>query len=286
MKQTKIIVPKTVTDFLVTREEFELKFDFEKQRYYTFPQPENVNDYYQSSDYISHTDSKKGFIPFLYQTVKRRMLAKKVIQITRLNKGVGSLLDIGAGTGAFLQAAKKRGWTVQGIEPNTNARKKAQAKGFQLKVSLDELSNQQFDVITLWHVLEHIPNLEKTITKIDTLLKPNGIVLVAVPNYKSFDAQFYQEFWAAYDVPRHLWHFSKISMSKLFSSGWMHIATQPMIFDSFYVSLLSEKYKTGKSNFIKAFYIGLLSNLKALSTKEYSSLIYCFKTQKSQNKAI
>ena len=127
-------------------------------------------------------------------------------------------------------------------------------------------------------MLEHVPNLEDYILKLKSLIKPNGILVVAVPNYKSYDAIYYKQFWAAFDVPRHLWHFSKKSIQLLFSDVKMNVVKiKPMLFDSFYVSLLSETYKTGKSNFIKAFYIGFLSNLKALATKEYSSLIYIIK---------
>lgn len=133
-----------------------------------------------------------------------------------------------------------------------------------------------FDVITMWHVLEHVPNLEETIRDVEALLKPNGILIIAVPNFYSFDAAYYKNFWAAFDVPRHLWHFSKASMNKLFSDKLSLLKISPMVFDSFYVSMLSEKNKSGKLNLLKAFLVGLRSNIYALSTKEYSSLIYCF----------
>jgi predicted SAM-dependent methyltransferase len=130
----------------------------------------------------------------------------------------------------------------------------------------------------MWHVLEHVPNLVEYISKLRELLKENGTLIIAVPNYKSYDAKYYKQFWAAYDVPRHLWHFSQKSISLLFKKENMLVEkTLPMKLDSFYVSLLSEKYKAKKSNYLKAFFIGLLSNLKAISTKEYSSLIYVIK---------
>ena len=139
----------------------------------------------------------------------------------------------------------------------------------------------RYDVITMWHVLEHVPNLEEYIGKLRTLLKKDGIIIIAVPNFKSFDAEYYREFWAAYDVPRHLWHFSKKSIQILFErSGMKVIETLPMKFDSYYVSLLSQKYKTGKSNMMKAFYIGFLSNIKAIRSKESSSLVYLIKRTK------
>src|SRR5699024_4600730 len=137
-----------------------------------------------------------------------------------------------------------------------------------------------FDVISMWHVLEHVPDLEKQLNELDRLLKKNGVLFIAVPNFKSYDAEHYQEFWAAYDVPRHLWHFSKTSISKIFDEfGFEIVATHPLKFDSYYVSLLSEKHKTGKSNFVKAFWTGFRSNSKAKRTNQYSSMIYVLKRQ-------
>ena len=143
---------------------------------------------------------------------------------------------------------------------------------------LFQLEPAKYEVITLWHVLEHVPNLQEYISELKKLLKPNGVLIVAVPNFKSYDAEYYNEFWAAFDVPRHLWHFSKKSIDLLFSKHGMSVSkTLPMKFDSFYVSMLSEKYKTGKSNILRAFWIGLKSNIKAMSNNEYSSLIYVIK---------
>ena len=133
-------------------------------------------------------------------------------------------------------------------------------------------------MITLWHVLEHLPKLKNHIAVFESLLKPNGRLIIAVPNYKSYDAKYYKNYWAAFDVPRHLWHFSQNAISKLMSQNGMSVLkTKPMIFDAFYVSLLSEKYKNGSMNLIKAFWIGLRSNLKAKRSGEFSSLIYIIK---------
>ncbi|MGV6827964.1 MAG: class I SAM-dependent methyltransferase [Flavobacteriales bacterium] len=272
-------LPNKAKDYLVTGETFQLLYDAEKDMLVTFPQPkdENLANYYESKDYISHTDSKKGLVSFLYQTVKKIALKDKVKLINKLKKGKGDLLDIGAGTGDFLLQSKNQSWNVTGVEPNQKAKELAQKKGLTLFNSLADVEQQKFDIITLWHVLEHLPDLEKTIFKIESLLKPSGVLIIAVPNYKSYDASYYKEFWAAYDVPRHLWHFSQKSMRFIFSKTIELIKIKPMIFDSFYVSLLSEKNKTGKQNFIHAFYIGLRSNISALTSKEYSSLIYCYK---------
>lgn len=269
-------------DYLVSGEAFELVYDQDLDMLQTFPQPdvESHPKYYESENYISHTDEKRGLLSSIYQTVKKWSLQKKAKLIFQQNSGVGSLLDVGAGTGEFLKVAKEKGWSVQGMEPNNNACRLASEKGIELRSSLNDFKDNRFDVVTLWHVLEHIPNLEETISQLSDLVKPNGTLIIAVPNFKSYDAKYYKEFWAAYDVPRHLWHFSKKSMEKLFSENFTLERTEPMIFDSFYVSLLSEKYKTGNKFSLKAFWIGLKSNLKANRSKEYSSHIYCFRKDK------
>ena len=271
--------PLTVKDHLVSNEEFTLDFDAEKEMLLTKPQPEasKLSQYYESDQYISHTDNKKGLVPFLYHVVKKRSLKKKLGLINSLKKNAKSILDIGAGTGAFLSFIKSDFSYVTGIEPNQKARELAQEKGVSLEQDLNDVRDKLYDVITMWHVLEHIPNLEETIIDLESLLKPNGVLIVAVPNFYSFDAAYYKSLWAAFDVPRHLWHFSKVSMNKLFIDKFSLLKISPMVFDSFYVSILSEKNKTGKINFLKAFFVGLISNLYALSTKEYSSLIYCYK---------
>ncbi|KXO00651.1 methyltransferase [Aequorivita aquimaris] len=269
----------SVKDYLVSGETFELVHDTDSDFLKTFPQPkiEELPKYYESQEYISHTDEKRGLISSLYQLVKKWSLQKKAKLILQQHGEVGSLLDVGAGTGDFLKVAKVKGWQVHGMEPNKNAAKLALEKGIDLKASLNDFEGKQFDVVTLWHVLEHIPDLEETILKLAALVKPQGTLIIAVPNFKSFDARYYGKFWAAYDVPRHLWHFSKESMKNLFAENFHLKKIEPMIFDSFYVSLLSEKYKTGRKFSLKAFWIGLLSNIKAKHSKEYSSQVYCFK---------
>jgi len=266
-------------DFLVSGEEFSLVLNQEYGFLETRPQPErkDIAKYYQSEEYISHTDSKKGAIAFLYQKVRSYSLVQKVKLISKLNSGKGTLLDIGAGTGEFLRVAQKKGWVVSGVEPNEGAREFAQDKNIPLDESIAVPEGKTFDVVTLWHVLEHMPDLQNTIHKTQQLVKEGGTLIIAVPNFNSFDAKYYKNYWAAFDVPRHLWHFSRDAMSKIFSSELELVKTKPMIFDSFYVSLLSEKYRSGNSFSIKAFFIGLLSNLKAWKNKEYSSLIYCYK---------
>ena len=265
-------------DFSISREEFELLYDEDFDMLVTHPAPKDLGIYYKSENYISHTDSTRTLIDKVYHIVKKFSLSQKVDLINTYIKSQRTLLDIGAGTGDFLATAKKRKWVVEGVEPNFDARTCAQEKGVELNSDLAPLADKKFKVITLWHVLEHLPDLESQIKKITLLLEEDGILVIAVPNFKSYDAEHYQEFWAAYDVPRHLWHFSRIAIEKLFSKHKMQIIkTRPMLFDSFYVSLLSEKYKFGKSNFFKAFWIGIRSNISAWRSKEYSSIIYILK---------
>lgn len=269
-------------DFLVTGEPFDLVWDQQRDMLVTRPQPSEteIGRYYQSDAYVSHNDSKKGLINFLYQTVKSYSLFKKEKLIVSLNEGRGRLLDVGAGTGDFLAKAKNKGWEVHGVEVNEIAREKAKEKGLMLKTDLEAFSGQHFDVITLWHVLEHLHGLEAQIKKLNMLLSKNGTLVVAVPNFRSYDAKHYGKFWAAYDTPRHLWHFSRSSMHKLFTPQFTLERIKPMLFDAFYVSLLSEKYQTGKNFSLKALWVGGRSNLCALRSKEYSSLIYCFKNRR------
>ena len=279
MKTPKGSIYISTKDYFKSQEAFDLVLDSSREILITTPQPapEDLAGYYQSQAYISHSNTQKGIVPFLYRLAQKWSLKNKINLINSLSNHKGTLLDIGAGTGNFCETSKQNSWDVYGVEPSEKAREIAAKKNIFLHQSIEDFKGQQFDVVTLWHVLEHLPDLENTITAIQKLLKPNGVLIVAVPNYNSFDAKHYKGFWAAYDVPRHLWHFSQKSMSKLFSKNMKLLKTKPMIFDSFYVSLLSEKYKTGNSFAIKALWIGFWSNISALSTKEYSSLIYCFK---------
>jgi 2-polyprenyl-3-methyl-5-hydroxy-6-metoxy-1,4-benzoquinol methylase len=278
-----------VKDYSVSGEEFQLRYNEELDMLETFPQPkaEKLSEYYKSEDYISHTDTKRNLLERVYHIVRHISLNRKLKLINSFNSESKNLLDIGCGTGDFLETAKKDNWKIVGVEPNEQARTIANSKTnnnvFDISY-LKTLKEDSFDVITLWHVLEHLPNLQMHITLFRKLLKPNGTLVIAVPNFKSYDANHYKSFWAAYDVPRHLWHFSKQSISKLFITENLVLEkTLPMVFDAYYVSLLSEKYKSGFTNFFKAFWIGFKSNFHARSTEEASSHIYILKQRIKQN---
>lgn len=272
----------TVKDFSVSGESFSLLLNEEYQLLKTHPQPalDKLGSYYEFEDYISHTDGKRTLFEKMYHFVKRNAIRKKVSLIHSYQPLKGRILDIGAGTGDFLLEAKNQNWEILGIEPNDKAKGIALGKGIKFGDTIEKLESNSFDVITMWHVLEHVPDVEHQVAELKRLLKPSGTIIIAVPNFKSYDAKHYGAFWAAYDVPRHLWHFSKTAIEKLFDKQNMNLEdVKPMWFDSFYVSLLSEKYKTGKMNFVSGFFIGLISNLSGLFKKEFSSHIYVLKNK-------
>lgn len=244
------------------------------------PAAEVIGKYYQSDDYVSHTDTAKGLINNLYHRVRKRTLRqkRKLLQSsTGLEKG--SLLDVGSGTGAFLNEMKEQGWQTKGLEPDAGAREMAKKRysiGLQEMDILFQLPQESFDAITLWHVLEHVHDLHGYIAQLRLLLKEKGKIFIAVPNYTSRDATVYKEHWAAWDVPRHLWHFSPKAIQVLMNKHGLKIEQyKPMWFDSFYVSMLSSKYKHGKTNLVGSFWQGFLSNLKAWgNVQRCSSVIY------------
>ena len=272
----------TVKDFSVSGESFSLLLNEEYQILKTHPQPTlyKLGSYYEFEDYISHTDGKRTLFEKMYHFIKRKAIRDKVSLINSYQPLKGRILDIGAGTGDFLLEAKNQNWDILGIEPNDKAKGIALGKGIKFGDTIERLESNSFDVITMWHVLEHVPDVEHQVAELKRLLKPSGTIIIAVPNFKSYDANHYKEFWAAYDVPRHLWHFSKTAIEKLFDKQNMNLEDiKPMWFDSFYVSLLSEKYKSGKMNFISGFFIGLISNVSGLFKKEFSSHIYVLKNK-------
>jgi 2-polyprenyl-3-methyl-5-hydroxy-6-metoxy-1,4-benzoquinol methylase len=272
----------TAEDFTVSHERFAIWHCNDCTARFTqdVPEQDAIGPYYRSDTYISHSDTKKGLVNSLYHKVRRRTLVSKRKLITlQTRKAAGTILDIGCGTGAFLNEMQQSGWSITGLEPDATAREKANELYNivpQESGKLFELSPQTFDAITMWHVLEHVHELQAYIQQIEKLLAPGGKLFIAVPNYTSYDAKVYAENWAAYDVPRHLYHFSPRSIENLLSTKHLALKTiKPMWFDSFYVSMLSEQYKNGKGNMFKACWNGLVSNLKAMGDKrKCSSVIY------------
>lgn len=256
--------------------------------WFTSPRPadSDLGKYYEAEDYISHTDKKEGVIDRIYHLVRTYSLGKKLALINSINNGSGSLMDYGAGTGYFASKAKAAGWEVEGVEPSQVARDIAEKRDNIRLYDPEQMQweNGKYDVITLWHVLEHLPNLKEHLAKFSEALKEGGALIIAVPNHESYDSEYYGNQWAALDVPLHLYHFKKENIKRLGEEYGLSLEKiHNMPFDSFYVSLLSEKIKNGKQNYLKAFLTGLKSNLKGISGENASSLIYVLR--KPQKKA-
>lgn len=237
-----------------------------------------IGRYYKSSSYISHSNTKTGLVNRLYHAARYfTMMVKESLVKNATKKRVGMMLDIGSGTGTFVHKMAVAGWNVVGLEPDADARAFA-VKKYNCDIypaeDLYRLPESNYDAITMWHVLEHVHSLDEYLVQLKKILAPKGKIIIAVPNYTSLDAQIYKEYWAAYDVPRHLYHFSPASMRKLMErNGLRVISVKPMWLDSYYISMLSEKYKKG--NIMKAVWNGFRSNLRAFFNKEKcSSLVY------------
>lgn len=277
------------TDFYASGEQFELfrcmncGFLFTRN----YPHGTAIDRYYESTDYISHTDTKKGLTNRLYHQVRKYMLGRKVrLVIKEAHQKTGRLLDIGTGTGYFPAAMQRKGWQVNAVEKNKQAREFGRTKfGIDVKdnSALMEYAPGTFDVITLWHVLEHIENLDEMWMRFYDMLTETGILIIAVPNSASYDARFYGADWAAYDVPRHLWHFTPATIQMWGSKyGFVLADRQPMLFDAFYISMLSEKNRKNKYAFAKGMGVGAWSWMKTLGKKDNSSsMIYIFRKKRN-----
>lgn len=264
-------------DHLVSKERFTLKLDKSIGIYKTFPIPpqKDIWCYYPIDNYISHKDVAHTLFDKIYLSVKKYSLKRKFLLASFHHPQTSKILDFGAGNGDFARYASDKGWKSYVYEPSNDAQHTINRKSLCVVNDLSLVDDCFFDVITLWHSLEHVLDLETCLCEIKRVLKPDGTIIVAVPNFKSFDAAYYGKFWAAYDVPRHIWHFSQKAVDHVFETfGMKIIDIKPLYFDAFYVSILSEKYKKSSFSFLKGSFIGLISNVKALFSKEYSSLIY------------
>lgn len=278
-KQDRFISGK---DYFLTGELFEIVQCGKCGFRFTNPRPEadDLGKYYQSSNYISHSDSRKGIFAAIYQQVRKYTLGRKYAMISKYQPK-GEILDIGCATGQFLHFMTQHGWKSTGIEPDEKTRNHAISE-FGLDVfpedKLNTLPNDSFDVITMWHVLEHVADLNGRIAQLKKLLKPSGTLIIALPNCEAWDAKKYGTFWAGYDLPRHLYHFTKSDVKLLLENfGFTIVNILPMKFDSFYVSLLSEKYMSGNMRWMPAIWNGFVSNMKSGQKNGHSSLIYVAK---------
>lgn len=273
-----------VKDYFLTQEEFELFQCDHCGLVFTVPRPapEQIGNYYKSEEYYSHQQNTKGFIPKIYESVKSINLRGKVAMAT-YDMVKGRLLDIGCGVGDFLLQVKKLGWEVMGIEPSEQASNIAQSRlGFAPLKPMDyeKLPDQSFDVITMWHVLEHVDDLKSQTKELNRLLRPGGRLVIALPNYQSFDCQYYSDKWAAWDVPRHLNHFTHDCLQGILNANdFKYLDTQRLIWDAYYISFLSEKYLGHSLPLIRGAWVGLKSNCKARRYGMYSSLVYRYEKQ-------
>ena len=267
-------------DYFLSQEDFEIMECDNCKLLFTTPRPDKsiIGKYYKSEDYLSHNEHKKGLVPWIYNRVKRVNIRNKY-NIACSNRTKPHILDFGCGVGDFLNYAKQKGCDITGCDLSEDARKFASEKLGKTIVTPEEifaLPHSTFDVITMWHVLEHIDDLRYQTEQLHRLLKDNGRFVIAVPNYKSYDAQHYKDKWAAYDVPRHLNHFHKESLQNIFAGSFELDEIHPLKWDAFYISMMSENY-IGKGNaFVKGILTGWKSNRKARKTGEYSSLVYVF----------
>ena len=269
---------KKIKDHSISKEIFSISECTSCHLLFTNPVPdqEHIIHYYKSETYISHTDKANNIVNLLYKAIRQFTLKRKISLIKKF--GGNKLLDIGCGTGKFLEEALKNGFEINGVETDVTARaNQSYLIDNQIFNSINAVpKSTKFDLITLWHVLEHIHHLQDQFENISELLKPNGFIFIAVPNPDSWDAHHYQEFWAGWDVPRHLYHFKKSNVKQLLERHNISlIDTLPMKFDSFYVAMLSEKYKGQPfiNQLIRGFINGIRSNFKAVN-KNYSSIIY------------
>ena len=281
-QQAKLLAIFNVIDQLVSRESFTI---LECQHCgcrltQGAPDQQASSKYYQSTDYISHSNTRRGLINRVYQLVRKRTLLQKVKWVEKAT-GLpgGRVLDVGSGTGAFVAALRSAGWQADGLEPDPSARAVAQSDFGIALLNIDQLNqlpSSSVDAITLWHVLEHVHDLNGYMQQFHRLLKPGGRLLIALPNYTSWDAQYFGKWWAAYDVPRHLYHFSPGSVQALSKRHQFEVAKiQPMWYDSFYISLLSNQHKHVSNRWLPSLLVGLKSNLRTWQRPECgSSLVY------------
>lgn len=283
---TEIHLSFVANDYFLSGEEFQVMQCSICSLRFTSPRPSAAESgrYYESKDYISHDTSRKDLLTHIYTLARNFMLGKK-FKIVRKHIRGKKILDIGCGTGEFLNHCKINGLEAYGVEVNQKPRDAAKMNyDLDVRGNIAEFSPEQFkfDCISLWHVLEHIHELEKTMDHLKAYLNPEGVLIIALPNCRSWDADHYGKFWAAWDLPRHIYHFDIRSFTKFAEIKKLKIVeTRPQVLDSFYVSLLSEKYLKSKLGMFKAFVYGLISNLKARNEERgYSSMIYIVKPEK------
>ncbi len=266
-------------DYFLSGEDFQLLKDPNTQILKTLPVPENLDSYYESDEYLSHSKKTDSFFARCYAFAKAFNLKSKSNLIAEY-AGSDPILDIGAGVGDLVKELKINGLDAEGFEPSSKARQVAKDQGVDLKSNLENEIESSYGLISMYHVLEHVPDIVNQQGQIIKLLKSEGVLILALPNYNSWDAKFFKEFWAAYDVPRHLYHFNREAVRNFFKDDFEVLEEKPLWFDSLYVSILSARYKKMPLPFVTGIFVGIWSNLRALFTHEYSSITYILKKRK------
>jgi len=270
----------TTKDYFFTRESFTLSKCAKCNFVFTNPIPADLGKYYETEDYLSHNTKSGGIISNIYSAIRNMNIMRKYNLVIHYCTN-GSILDIGCGTGDLLRSFKNHGWETTGIEPNKKAREIAQKQN-DVKVfteeKLNEFEDGKFDVVSMWHVLEHVEDINERMKQVSRLTSTHGTMIFALPNLNSPDAKKYGHYWSGLDVPRHLYHFTQETFEKLATKhGLKLVHAEPMKFDAYYVSMLSEKYRGNKYYLPAAFLNGLVSNIKAKSKNNYSSMIFVCK---------
>ncbi|MDZ4756554.1 MAG: class I SAM-dependent methyltransferase [Bacteroidota bacterium] len=270
-------------DYVASGEDFSLDQCNNCGFVFTNPRPDfnECGRYYESDKYVSHQDNDKSFVLYLYRWVRNRNLKWKLKVISKYQKITGEILDYGCGLGNFLNFCKQQGWKSTGMDVSENARNVVKER-YDINVfpnaEIKNQGNNKYDIITLWHVLEHVYDIDETVLEFHRILKDSGTLFIAVPNRKSYDALHYKEKWDAYDVPRHIYHFSPEDMGVLMNRlGFKIVEKRGMFYDAFYVSMRSEMHNGRGMKILRGFYRGLISNIKAAGNHKYSSMLYVIK---------
>ena len=279
MKNKKQTLLYTAQDYLVTAEFFDVYWDEQKKRAWTdMGSVETLDRYYDSRQYVSHQTEDKSFFVKAYSQARALMLRYKFQLFNSLVKPYGKLLDIGCGTGDFLAFMENKSYQVFGVENNKNAAATCAKKGLKVFKALDKVSEKGFDMISLWHVLEHLPNPEDVVAKGYSLLSERGILVVAVPNFDSHDRRYYKHDWAALDVPRHLWHFTAKGLEEMLAkAGFELVKKRPMWLDVFYISYLSESNRGEKFAFLTGVLKAGFFTLRSIFSNNHSSMAFIFR---------
>jgi 2-polyprenyl-3-methyl-5-hydroxy-6-metoxy-1,4-benzoquinol methylase len=273
-----------VPDWLVSKENFELKKCGNCSFIFTANAPllENAGPYYESEEYVEHTDTNKGLIYGVYHQARKLMLKFKLSNIRSYSKST-KLLDIGSGSGYFINYMKQNGYNVSGVEISDKAVALCKDK-FDISVNsptefLAEKLPKDFDIITMWHVFEHVYSFNEYFDILHKSLKENGHVFVALPNPNCFEAKHYKNYWNGFDTPRHLWHFTPKTFKQFAEGhGFEMISMKRLPLDPFFNAMVSSSYKSGLKFLPYTFTIGLISFINGLINRDKaSSLIYILK---------